>query len=315
MKTILITGGSGFLGRHLAVKLRDNYKVILASRNNNLNRVAETITGCAAAPLDVSNIESVKDVFSKFKPDVVIHAAATKFVDLSEKYPMECIDVNVLGSQNIARVSIDKGVETVIGISTDKAAPPVGNIYGLSKAMMERTYCELNGVSKTQFACVRFGNIAWSTGSVFPVWKRMVEKDGIIQSTGPEMRRFFFTVNEAVDLIIRAIENIHKLCGKALSLKMKSAQIEDILDVWTKNLGGKWGKIETRPGDNIDEILIGEIELENTVETTIDGLPHYMITFNQKFENHVTELVSSENAERLTEEDILNIITNEPELD
>src|SRR5262249_33157336 len=124
--------------------------------------------------------------------------AATKFVDLAEKLPLECVDVNVLGSENVARVSMEYEVQTVIGISTDKATPPVRNTYGLTKALMERVFCGLDGKTKTRFLCVRYGNVAWSTGSVLPIWKKMHEETGVIGTTGPDMRRFFFTVDEAV---------------------------------------------------------------------------------------------------------------------
>lgn len=107
MKRVLITGGTGFLGKRLAVELAKDYEIQLTGRNNKQNLFAKKFTNCAVAPMDVSNIESVRDIFSEFKPDIVIHAAATKFVDLAEKYPMECVDVNVLGSQNVARVAIN----------------------------------------------------------------------------------------------------------------------------------------------------------------------------------------------------------------
>jgi FlaA1/EpsC-like NDP-sugar epimerase len=110
---------------------------------------------------------------------------------------MECIDINVIGSQNMARIAMEKGVKKFIAVSTDKAAPPVGNIYGHSKAIMERMYCSLDKKGDTRFVCTRFGNIAWSTGSVFPIWQRMVKENGIIESTGPEQRRFFFLADEA----------------------------------------------------------------------------------------------------------------------
>ena len=127
-RKILITGGSGFLGRNLAISLKNEYDVYLASRNNKQNFIASKLTNCISLPMDVTNIESVRDVFSEIKPDIVIHCAATKFVDLCEKYPMETVDVNVLGSQNVARVSIENNVDIVIGISTDKACPPIRNI-------------------------------------------------------------------------------------------------------------------------------------------------------------------------------------------
>ena len=193
-----ITGGSGFLGRNLALKLKKiGFEVILASRNNKNNFIAKKITSCNVIPCDITNIESLRDLFREIKPNIVIHAAATKFVDLSEKFPMETIDVNVLGSQNVARVSIENEVEIVLGISTDKATPPIRNIYGLTKAIMERNFCLLDGKTKTKFANVRYGNVAWSTGSVLPIWKNMFEETNIIKSTGPEMRRFFFTVDDA----------------------------------------------------------------------------------------------------------------------
>jgi FlaA1/EpsC-like NDP-sugar epimerase len=93
---------------------------------------------------------------------------------------MEAIDINVIGSQHVARVAMELGVETVIGISTDKASPPVRNTYALTKALMERMFCSLNGKTATKFVCVRFGNLAWSTGSVLPIWKRMIDQSGVI---------------------------------------------------------------------------------------------------------------------------------------
>src|SRR5437660_5759929 len=139
--TILITGGTGFLGKRIGMKLSADHNVVLTGRNNKFNTDAQQFTGCLTLPMDVTNIESIRDVFSEVRPDVVIHAAATKYVDLSERQPMECIDVNVFGSQNLARVCVKKNVATVIGMSTDKSAPPVGNTYGLTKALMERVFC------------------------------------------------------------------------------------------------------------------------------------------------------------------------------
>jgi UDP-glucose 4-epimerase len=312
MKTILITGGTGFLGRNLALKLKNEYRIILTGRNNKQNLFASKYTGCQVAPLDISNIESVRDVFVEFKPDIVIHAAATKFVDLAEKYPMECIDVNILGSQNVARVAVEREIPVVIGISTDKAAPPVRNIYGMSKSVMERIFCAMDGKSATKFTSVRYGNVAWSTGSVMTIWKKMLEETGMIGTTGPEMRRFFFSVDEAVNLVITAMKNIDLAKGKVLSRHMKAAQMQDILQAWIEEKGGKWEKIEGRPGERDDEFLIGDLELPYTEELMFDGIKHYLISFNEKVANPIHFGLSSANTDKLTREEILAIINNPP---
>ncbi len=311
-ETLLITGGTGFLGKRLALQLKDKYRVVLTGRNNKQNMTAKQFTGCEIAPMDIANIESVRDTFREFKPDVVIHAAATKFVDLAEKFPMECVDVNVTGSQNVARVAVENSVKIVIGISTDKAAPPVRNTYGLSKALMERIFCSMDDKSGTKFTCVRYGNVAWSTGSVFTIWKKMHEEKGVIGTTGPEMRRFFFTVDEAVNLVLAALNHIDEVRGKVLSRKMKAAQVEDILKVWTTNKGGKYEKIEGRPGERDDEFLIGDLELAYTEEVDYNGITHYLISFNEKVKSPISFGLSSSNTDKLADDEILAIINNPP---
>lgn len=312
MSTILITGGTGYLGKRLGVALRGRHRVVLGARNNKQNMFAQQFAGCEVVPLDISSIESVRDAVVAVKPNVIIHAAATKFVDLAERQPMECVDVNVVGSQNVARVAVERGVETVIGISTDKAAPPVRNTYGLSKALMERMFCSMNDKADTRFVCVRYGNVAWSTGSVLTIWKKMHEQTGVIGTTGPEMRRFFFTVDEAVKLVLTALEHGDALAGKVLSRYMKAALIEDMLDVWTKHKGGRWEKIEGRPGERNDEFLIGDLELPHTREVEYDGVKHYVISFNEKVPEPLPFGLSSANTARLSEAEILHILNNPP---
>ena len=309
-KTILITGGTGFLGRKLAQNTRDEYNVVLGARNNKQNLIARDMTGCAVMPMDVTNIESVRDVCVEIRPHIIIHAAATKFVDLAERFPMECIDVNVIGSENVARVAMENGVEMVIGISTDKAAPPIRNTYGLSKALMERLFSASDRKTPTRLSCVRYGNVAWSTGSVLPIWKKMHDETGVIQSTGPEMRRFFFGVDEAAALIRTAIDHIDDIHGKVLSREMKAAQIQDLLTVWTKHKGGRWERAEGRPGERNDEFLIGDIELPYTYEVSYNGIRHYVISFNKKVSCPIERALSSANAERMTESEMLELINN-----
>lgn len=305
---MLVTGGSGFLGRNLALALRDTFEVVLSGRNSKQNAMAAESTGCEVIPMDIARIESVRDVLGEVRPHVVIHAAATKFVDVAERQPMECVDVNVTGSQNVARVAIEKGVDTVIGISTDKAAPPIRNTYGLSKALMERIFCSLNGKTDTRFACVRYGNVAWSTGSVLPIWKRMHNSSGVIGSTGPEMRRFFFTIDEAVKLVSTAIREIELIQGKVLARHMKAARIEDLLTIWTEEHGGRWERIDGRPGERDDEYLIGDIELSFTSSIELDDVPHYLISFNERARVPLQDGLSSANTERLTRDELLALI-------
>ncbi len=308
MKKILITGGTGYLGRNLASFYKKKYKVFLGARNNKQNFLIKRLTNCEVVPLDVSNIESVNDCLNYTKPDIVIHAAATKFVDLSEKFPFECIDINILGSTNVVRACINKKVPTVIGVSTDKASPPIKNIYGLSKSCMERLFSSVKSYSKTKFVCVRYGNVTWSTGSVLPIWKQMFKKNKTILTTGPYMRRFFFSVDEAVSLIDQALKYKDKLNSKILSSEMKSAKMIEILKVWIKKFGGKYKIIQSRKGDRLDEFLIGEDELKYAKEMKIKNKKYFVIDFNEISKKPLKKIVSSQNAKRLSESEIEKII-------
>lgn len=308
---VLITGGTGFLGRHLALALKGNYEVVICGRNNKQNKVAAETTGCRVLPVDVARVDSVRDVFVEVRPEVVIHAAAVKFVDKAEREPLECVDVNVLGSENVARVSLERGVKTVVGISTDKATPPIRNTYGLSKALMERMFCSLDRAG-TRFLCVRYGNVAWSTGSVFPIWKRMHDVRGVIETTGPDMRRFFFTADEAVAQVLTAIAHADELRGAVLVRPMKAALMRDILDLWVRKRGGRWERTDGRPGERDDEFLIGELEIPFAEEINLDGAQYYAISFNRRAVRSPAVVLSSANAERLSENEIDSLIDRVP---
>lgn len=308
MKKILITGGTGYLGRNLGKFYNKKYKVFLGARNNKQNFLAKNTTGCEVLPLDVCNLESINDALNYSKPDIVIHAAATKFVDLSEKFPFECIDTNILGSSNVARACINKKISTVIGVSTDKASPPIHNIYGLSKSCMERLFSSMKGYGNTTFVCVRYGNVTWSTGSVLPIWKKMFLEKNKILSTGPYMRRFFFNVSEAVELINEALKNKKKLSGKILSREMKSARMIDFLKVWKKEHKCEFQIINKRKGDRLDEFLIGENELKYSQEKKIGKIKYFIIDFNNISKKPLKKIVSSANAKKLNNNEIKKII-------
>ncbi len=308
-KNLLITGGNGFLGINLAMKLKNQYNVFLASRNQKRNHEATQKTLCESIPLDVSNINSVRDAFAYVEPEIVIHGAATKFVDISEKFPFECSDINILGSSNLARVAIEKNIKTVIGISTDKATHPIKNFYGFSKATMEKLFLTSNNTSKTNFLCLRYGNVVWSTGSVFPIWKKMFEKNKIILTTGPYMRRFFFSIEEAVNLMKFALKNSNKLSGKILTTEMKSSLMIDILKVWIKKYGGKYKIVKTRKGDRVDESLVGSNEIDYTYKIKSNNNIHFVIDLNKKAKNPLKKIISSNNSKKLNELEISKLIS------
>jgi FlaA1/EpsC-like NDP-sugar epimerase len=138
----------------------------------------------------------------------------------------------------------------------------------------------------------------------------MHDETGVIRSTGPEMRRFFFTVDEAVELVRRGLENIETIQGQILSRKMKAAQIEDLLNLWIKHKGGRWERMEGRPGERDDEFLIGDIELPYTRKIDYEHIEHYIISFNNRLPQPLPVALSSANTDRLTETEMLDLINN-----
>jgi UDP-N-acetylglucosamine 4,6-dehydratase len=315
MDTLLITGGSGYLGRSLAQHFQGTYKVVICSRNQKALGVAGKEIGVEFAPLDVTNYQQTYELFLRYKPNVVIHAAATKFVDISEKFPTECIDVNINGSRNVALASIATGVQHVVGISTDKAAAPIENIYGLSKAVMEKTFQTLNNFHVTNFSCVRYGNVVWSTGSVFPIWKKMLSESGIITSTGANLSRFFFKVDDAVKLIATALQNESRVAGNILSIPMKGVTMKRILDIWTSETGMKWEAGTPRPGDRSEEFLIAENEISRTREVILNDSSFYLIeSWPEKNYSELVAPVSSSSVEQMSDKEIFELVfKSEPE--
>lgn len=199
---ILITGGTGFLARGIYRRaLRENWNAEFTcfSRDDGKHVGIERrfpnvrcIKGDVAA--DVAHLAS-----SMRGHDTVIHAAAVKYVDRAEFAARETKRVNIDGSQNVMDAAIRAGVGMVVGISTDKACAPV-NIYGMSKAVMERMFSEAS-IPGTSFRLVRYGNVVGSTGSVIPLFRDQLARTGKVSVTNPNMTRFWMGVDEAIDLI------------------------------------------------------------------------------------------------------------------
>lgn len=251
---ILITGGTGFLGRAImrraqrdgwnaefTVYSRDEYKQMQCRRKYpRANYVLGDVR-------DFGRLEA-----AMIGHEIVIHTAAIKFIPEAEFNVSECISVNIEGSQFVTNAAVRANVETVIGISTDKACEPV-NTYGMTKALMERLFGEMSriyGVNGQQFLCVRYGNVIGSTGSVVPLFKQQLEDNGIIQLTNPRMTRYFISCDQAVDIITASISANN---GSVLFPTPRSIETGTI----AKLIGDNSVKIVgVRPGEKMHEKMV-----------------------------------------------------------
>jgi len=202
--------------------------------------------------------------------DLVFHAAALKQVPLCEYHVWEAVQTNIIGAQNVIRAALEEGVEKVISISTDKAVKPV-NAMGMSKAIQEKLFTAANFHNpnrRTVFACVRYGNVVGSRGSVIPLFKRQIESGGPVTITDPRMTRFVLTLSEAIDLVFGAVSK--GVGGEIFVLKIPAARVSDIAEVMIEAMapGGKVAirTIGVRPGEKIHEILVSEAEAPRTLE-------------------------------------------------
>ena len=138
----------------------------------------------------------------------------------------------------------------------------------------------------------------------------MTEKDNLILTTGPDMNRFFFSINEATDLVIRCLKNIKITNGRILSIKMKSTKIKKILEIWKYIYKTKWKTVDKRIGDKDDEYLISENEIPYTKEINLDKKIHFLISFNKKVKNSIKYTYSTKNADKLSSNEIKKLLTN-----
>ncbi|MGH6631338.1 MAG: polysaccharide biosynthesis protein, partial [Burkholderiales bacterium] len=211
-KRILITGAGGSIGSELSrqlYELKPSQLVLLDKDENGLNeiyvRLASNSDGLPVHPVvaDIRSRERLQGVFSRFRPEVVFHAAAHKHVPLMEMNPCEAILNNVVGTRNLVELSSTFGVSHFVFISTDKAVKPV-SIMGASKRVCEMIVQAGGQNGSTRFSCVRFGNVMGSRGSVIPFFQQQIARGGPVTVTHPDVQRFLMTIPEAVRLVIRA---------------------------------------------------------------------------------------------------------------
>ena len=284
-KRILITGGTGSLGKVLTYRLLSGemgipQKVVIFSRDEakqhfmrleylhkravtddiiygKLDQILEFRIG------DVRDYHSLSSVMQDV--DVVFNAAALKQVPTCEYFPYQAVMTNITGPENIVRVIVEQHlhIDTVVGISTDKACKPV-NVMGMSKAIQERIFIQANMRSpKTRFICVRYGNVLASRGSVIPLFHEQITNGGPLTITTPEMTRFLLSLDQAVDTIFAALRQGKP--GKSFIPRVPSARVVDIAKALIGSRNIQTVITGIRPGEKVHEILVSEEECHRTV--------------------------------------------------
>ena len=282
-KVILVTGAGGSIGSELCrqiTKYKPQKLVMLDIYENNLYDIEQELKykfpkiEIDAIIASVRDKKRLRQIFEKYKPYLVFHAAAHKHVPLMENSPLEAIKNNIFGTYNVTNACDEFGVKRFILISTDKAVNPT-NIMGATKRMCEMIVQAKNKVSKTEFAAVRFGNVLGSNGSVVPLFKKQITEGGPVTVTHKDITRFFMTIPEAVELVLQAMTYANggeifvldmgepvKIYDLAVSLIKLSGYIPNE-DIEIKITG-------LRPGEKLyEELLMGEEGLEKTAHNKI----------------------------------------------
>lgn len=272
-KSILITGGTGSFGKKFSEIILKNYpeikKLIIFSRDEfkqfemanlpqfkNQNKLRFFIG-------DVRDKDRLHRAFEGV--DIVIHAAALKQVPACEYNPFEAIKTNIIGAQNVIDCAIDRDVKKVVALSTDKACSPI-NLYGATKLCSDKLFIASNvycGEHETKISVVRYGNVAGSRGSVIPFFKKLIA-DGIkeIPITDLRMTRFWLKLEEAVEMVIEAIDTMNG--GELFVRKIPSMKITDLALAMAPHL--KLKEIGIRPGEKIHETMISSEDSRSTIE-------------------------------------------------
>jgi UDP-N-acetylglucosamine 4,6-dehydratase len=269
-KSILITGGTGSFGKKCTEVILRDYKperLIILSRDELKQFEMAQVFSDKEYPCLRYFLGDVRDKSRLYRAfervDYVIHAAALKQVPAAERNPFEVIKTNILGAENIINAAIDTGVKRVIALSTDKAANPI-NLYGATKLCSDKLFIAGNSYSgrhKTRFSVVRYGNVVGSRGSVIPFFKEMRET-GTIPITDPEMTRFWITLEQGVNFVLRCLEM--SIGGELYVPKIPSMNIMDLAKAIAPDC--KHEIVGIRPGEKIHEVMITEDDARHTLE-------------------------------------------------
>ena len=272
-KKILITGGTGSLGRALTKRLlAEKVDVIrIFSRNENKQVTMQSEFNDERLRFLIGDVRDLPRLRRALEGiDIVFHAAALKHVPIIEYNPFEAINTNVIGSRNVVEACLSENVDTVIGVGTDKAVSPL-NTYGATKLLMEKLFTTASNYldkdkHKTKFISLRYGNVLGSSGSVIPKFIQQIKSNQKITITDPNMTRFSITMDEALDFILDST-----VSGKGSEVfipKLRAYKIDDVkmaLQELISNTGEQ--KIPVRQGEKFHETLINIDEMRTTLES------------------------------------------------
>ncbi|WP_110674171.1 UDP-N-acetylglucosamine 4,6-dehydratase (inverting) [Salinicola sp. RZ23] len=266
--TILVTGGTGSFGHKFVPMVLEKYnphKVIIYSRDEMKQwEMAKLFKDDDRVRFFIGDVRDRERIYRALDGvDYVVHAAATKIVPTAEYNPFECVKTNVMGAMNLIDACIDKGVKKVVALSTDKASSPV-NLYGATKLTSDKLFVAGNsyaGGHDTSFSVVRYGNVMGSRGSVIPFFMSVKDK-GILPITDPRMTRFMISLEEGVELVWHAFEDMEG--GEIYVKKIPSMKVTDLARVVAPD--AKQEVVGIRPGEKLHEQMIGEEDAIYTYE-------------------------------------------------
>ena len=286
-KTILITGGTGSLGKALTTHIFKNYpnikKLIILSRDEQKQFIMAQEFPESIYPQirfflgDVRDEQRLVRAFQGV--DIVIHAAAMKHVHLAEYNPDECIKTNIGGAQNVIHAALQTSVSNVVALSTDKACAPI-NLYGATKLTSDKLFVAANNIKGTnpiKFSVVRYGNVMGSNGSVIPFFMNK-KKEGRLPITDTTMTRFNISLQGGVDMVIHAIETAWG--GEIFIPKIPSYKITDVAEAVAPEC--EIDVIGIRPGEKIHEEMITSSDSYNTFDlgkyyTILPSVPNFKL--------------------------------------
>lgn len=274
-KTILLTGGTGSFGKAFLGRVTSAFPeatIRVYSRDELKQSELRKVYGDRQVRYLIGDVRDRSRMGRAAQGcDIVVHAAAMKQVEACEYNPFEAVRTNVLGSQHVVDAAIDAGAERVVALSTDKAVNPV-NLYGATKLCAEKIVVQGNAYAAqfpTRLSCVRYGNVVGSRGSVVPLFQEQ-QRSGELTITDDRMTRFWITLDQAVDLVLHALE--HMKGGEIFIPKIPSMRVVDLAEAMAPGIPRR--VVGIRPGEKLHEVLITSDESRHAV----DAGPVYVIT-------------------------------------